>query len=106
METDDGSFDNDSDGQGELYLVLDHTEYGLETEGNPTIKIWPNPEKGDEDHWVEQNIIPGDVIYIPAGIGHWANNALIGVVALRKFFMRNEIPCGQTFQQHAESLAG
>ncbi len=76
--------------QTEMYLVLDPAFHGLDDKGRkPSIILFPELKNLGcyEQHALE----PGDLVYIPPGVGHRGLDAFVNVLTVPGFKPHNEV---------------
>jgi hypothetical protein len=75
--------------QTEIYLVLDPKSNGLETKGRkPSILLFP--DLADLRRYEQHPLRPGDLVYIPPGVGHRGLDVFVNVLTVPGFKPHNE----------------
>jgi len=76
--------------QTEMYLVLDPRLHGLDEKGRKASFI-TYPNLRDLSQYDQQSIAPGDLVYIPPGVGHRGLDAFVNVLTVPGFKPHNEV---------------
>jgi hypothetical protein len=76
--------------QTEMYLVLDPAVYRLKTWGRRA-SILAFPDLRDLRRYEEHPLQPGDLVYIPPGVGHRGLDVFVNVLTVPGFKPHNEI---------------
>jgi hypothetical protein len=76
--------------QTEMYLVLDPRAYQLETWGRKA-SILIFPDLRDLGRYDQYPLAPGDLVYIPPGVGHRGLDVFVNVLTVPGFKPHNEI---------------
>lgn len=75
--------------QDEIYLVLDPSSYRLNTYGRQASLV-VYPDLHDLRRHEEHALQPGDLVYIPAGVGHRGKDVFANVITIPGFKPHNE----------------
>ncbi len=75
--------------QTEMYLVLDPKPLGLETRGRKA-SIILFPDLTDLGRYEQHPLQPGDLVYIPPGVGHRGLDVFVNVLTVPGFKPHNE----------------
>lgn len=75
--------------QDEIYLVLDPASYRLNTYGRQASLV-AYPDLHDLGRYEEHALQPGDLVYIPAGVGHRGMDVFANVITIPGFKPNNE----------------
>jgi len=90
--------------QTEMYLVLDPTLHGIDDKGRkPSILIFPDLR--DLGSYIQFDLKPGDLVYIPPGAGHRGLDAFVNVLTVPGFKPHNEIYIDQDIHDRAKGKA-
>ena len=76
--------------QTEMYVVLDPRAYQLETWGRKA-SILAFPDLRDLRRYQQHPLAPGDLVYIPPGVGHRGLDVFVNVLTVPGFKPHNEI---------------
>lgn len=76
--------------QTEMYLVLDPRLHGLDVKGRKPSFI-TFPELTDLSRFDQESLRPGDLVYIPPGVGHRGLDAFVNVLTIPGFKPHNEV---------------
>ncbi|MFW6171016.1 MAG: hypothetical protein ACODAD_11040 [Planctomycetota bacterium] len=90
--------------QTEMYLVLDPKTHGLEAHGRKA-SILVFPELTDLTHYQEHPLEPGDLVYIPPGVGHRGLDVFVNVLTVPGFKPHNEFYIDQDIRDQAGGKA-
>jgi hypothetical protein len=75
--------------QNEIYLVLDPGAYGLSTYGRQA-QLYTWPDLRQLDRLVAYDLMPGDFVHIPPGVGHRGIDVFVNVITIPGFKPHNE----------------
>jgi hypothetical protein len=76
--------------QTEMYLVLDPKLHGLDEKGRtPSIILYP--DLTDLTRYEQHELKPGDLVYIPPGVGHRGLDVFVNVLTIPGFKPHNEV---------------
>ncbi len=90
--------------QTEMYLVLDPTLHGLDSKGRkPSILVFP--DLTDLGRYEQHPLEPGDLVYIPPGVGHRGLDVFVNVLTVPGFKPHNEIYIDQDIHDRAGDTA-
>lgn len=90
--------------QTEMYLVLDPKTQGLEAHGRKA-SILVFPDLTDLTHYQEHPLEPGDLVYIPPGVGHRGLDVFVNVLTVPGFKPHNEFYIDQDIRDQAGGKA-
>ncbi len=75
--------------QTEMYLVLDPKFHGLDEKGRKA-SILLFPDLKDLNRYEQYDLSPGDLVYIPPGVGHRGLDVFVNVLTIPGFKPHNE----------------
>jgi len=86
--------------QTEIYLVLDPRSSGLEAKGRKA-SILVFPDLKDLRRYEQHPLRPGDLVYIPPGVGHRGLDVFVNVLTIPGFKPHNEFYIDQDIRDRA-----